>query len=313
MTETTDNNDENEEWESVDEAVDDILDDTEESTETDDGPSDSKIGATIASIPKVIPKWTSIFRSMAIKSIENYHKRAGGDAIAIDAKAGQQLDFTPVKYRTAEECEDGERPGWVEKSGDKVWEAGSEGRVVDRLGKTPVVALDRDSHVECGWLRPRIGEAIELDRYGPLYSGNDFSVEIDATPGGQAPGTAMADGGMAGAELKLDSIGEWAGDAVVDLDSRDGYDGMRVSFRKATEWQAETATSEEMQLQEERGYQIGLQNGDGGPSVVKLLLVCAAIILGTLAIVFLLPEFLGGEDGSSMNPLLSTFGALWGI
>jgi len=97
---------------------------------------------------KLIPKQSTLFRKLALNSIKQYHKRAGGDALAIDARAGQQLDLTPVKYRSAGECDEGEKPGWVAKDGTKTWHAASEGRVVDYLNNTPIVALDRDSHVE---------------------------------------------------------------------------------------------------------------------------------------------------------------------
>jgi hypothetical protein len=81
---------------------------------------------------------------------------------------------------------------------------------------------------------------------------------------------------------------------------------MRVSFRKATEWMSEQTTTQEMQMQEDRGYIRGLANGDDGPGVFKLLLLCAAIILGTFAIVFIGPELLGGGSGGGggINPLI---------
>jgi hypothetical protein len=60
-----------------------------------------------------------------------------------------------------------------------------------------------------------------------------------------------------------------------------------------------------MQMQEDRGYIRGLANGDSGPSVFKLLLLCAAIILGTLGIVLLGPELVGGGGGGGgINPLM---------
>ena len=249
---------------------------------------------------KAIPKQSTLFRKLALNSIKQYHKRDGGDALAIDARAGQQLDLTPVKYRSAGECDEGEKPGWVAKDGTKTWHAASEGRVVDYLNNTPIVALDRDSHVECGWLRPRIAEAIELDNYDGLYTNPQLNLVADATA---SNGQAVADGGTP--ELELGSPGQWAGDALVDLDSGEGYDGMRVSFRKATEWMSEQTTTQEMQMQEDRGYIRGLANGDSGPSVFKLLLLCAAIILGTLAIVLLGPELVGGGGGGGgINPLM---------
>jgi hypothetical protein len=254
-------------------------------------------GKVISSIPRLIPKQSRIFRAMAMNSIKQYHKRAGGDALALDARAGQQLDLTPVKYRPAGECDEGEKPGWVAKDGTHTWSAASEGRVVDYLNNTPVVALDRDSHVECGWLRPRIAEAIELDQYDGIYTNPQVNLVADA----QANGQAVADGGSP--SLELGSPGQWAGDALVDLDSGEGYDGMRISFRKASEWASEQTTAQEMQMQEDRGYIRGLANGDDGPGTFKLLLLCAAIILGTFAIVFIGPQLLGG-GGGSINPLM---------
>jgi len=260
--------------------------------------AETALAKTISTLPRLIPRQSRLFRKLALNSIKQYHKRSGGDALAIDAKAGQQLDLMPVKYRSAGECEEGEKPGWVSKDGNKTWNAASEGRVVDYLNNTPIVALDRDSHVECGWLRPRIAEAIELDNYDGLYTNAQVNLVADATSNGHA----VADGGTP--ELELGSPGQWAGDAVVDLGSGDGYDGMRISFRKATEWMAEQTTTQEMQMQEDRGYIRGLANGDSGPGVFKLLLICAAIILGTLAIVLLGPQLVGSGGGGSINPLM---------
>jgi len=289
------------------------MSETQADTDSDDDSADvsrpdlrggtEKLAAgAISIIPRLIPRQSVLFRKLALGSIRRYHKRAGGDALAIDAKAGQKLDLTPVKYRSAGECDEGEKPGWIAKDGTKTWNAASEGRVVDYLNNTPVVALDRDSHVECGWLRPRIAEAVELDNYDGLYTNPELNLVADASTNGHA----VADGGTP--ELELGSPGQWAGDALVDLDSGDGYDGMRVSFRKATEWMSEQTTTQEMQMQEDRGYIRGLANGDEGPSVFKLLLLCAAIILGTLAIVLLGPELVSGGGGSSgsggINPLI---------
>jgi hypothetical protein len=271
-------------------------------SDSDTDSRDRAAGAAAKAITvgtKLIPRQSTLFRKLALNSIKQYHKRAGGDALAIDARAGQQLDLTPVKFRSAGECEEGEKPGWVAKDGTKTWNAASEGRVVDYLNNTPIVALDRDSHVECGWLRPRIAEAIELDNYDGLYTNPQLNLVADATA---SNGQAVADGGTP--ELELGSPGQWAGDALVDLDSGDGYDGMRVSFRKATEWMSEQTTTQEMQMQEDRGYIRGLAGGDT-PSITKLLLICAAIILGGFAIAFIGPELVGGGGGGGgINPLM---------
>ncbi|MFP4218497.1 MAG: hypothetical protein ACLFR6_06630, partial [Salinarchaeum sp.] len=241
----------------------------------------------------------------AIKGIENYYKTTGGDAIAINGQAGQQIDLEPVLYRSPEEVDEGEKPGWKVKGRDKVWNPGKEGNSVNYLGRTPTVLLEDDEHVEAGWLAPRIGQAIELDNYWPLFTNANINAVIDYGPN-QATNGAVADGGTP-IELELDSPGKWAQDNIIDLNSGDGYDGMRISTAKAREWQAEHIDSEHMQFQEDRGYLQGLANGDEGPGIVKLLMLCAAIILGTLAIVLLGPELVsGGDGGAGLNPLIST-------
>ena len=265
--------------------------------------------ASLVTAPfRVLPKRGTIYRKLFSASLKKYHKVGGGDALGLIAEPGQKLDVRPIKYRSQKECDDGERPGWVEKGGDKVWHAGSEGRVVDYIGKVPIVALERDSHVEAGWLKPRIGQAIELDNYQGVFTNPtiepnvvaDLSVDADPTD----TNGALTDGGGGVVDVGLSDIGDYAGAEVVDLDSGAGYDGMRVDFRKASEWAFEQTSTEAMQMQEDRGYLMGQMSAGDGPSVMKLMLICAAIILGTFLIVFVGPELLGGGGGGgSINPL----------
>lgn len=282
-------------------------------------------GTLLANIPKpLMGVRETMFKRMFTKALENYHKTAGGDAVGINAQENQKVDLEPVLYRSPEECEEGEKPGWHVKGRDKVWKPTEEGSV-DYLGRTPVVNLEDDAHVESGWLKPRIGHAIELDQYQPVFTNPTFKSVFDVGSGQQANPNALADGGQeAGPQqeldrwaqqhlggLELDQPGIFSGETLIDLDSGDGYDGMRISASKASEWQAEHAASEQMQMQEDRGYLRGLAHGDDGPSVLKLLLVCAGIILGVLALVFVVPELLGGSSSGGINPLtISALGAL---
>jgi hypothetical protein len=273
-------------------------------------------GTVLANIPKPLyGVRETMFKRMFTKSLENYHKVAGGDAIAINARDNQKIELEPVLYRSPEEVEEGEQPGWRVKGRDKAWKATEEGSV-DYLGRTPVVNLEDDAHVEAGWLAPRIGHAIEHDQYRPVFTNPTFK-SVFEVGGQQASPNAVADGGQeVGPQqeldrwaqehlggLELDQPGMFSGETLINLDSGDGYDGMRISASKASEWQAENAASEQMQMQEDRGYLRGLAHADDGPSLFKLLLVCAAIILGVLGIVFVVPELLGGGSGGGINPL----------
>jgi hypothetical protein len=268
----------------------------------------SRLGSLTARVLTTIPKpmlgvRETMFKKMAVKSIENYHKTAGGDAIGINAKAGQRIDLEPVQYRTPEEVEEGEQPGWKAKGRDKVWQPAKEGNSVNFLGRAPTVVLEDDEHVEAGFLAPRIGQAIELENYWPLFTNAEINAVLDAGAAGN--GQAIADGGNV-VDFEIESPGKWAQDNVVDLDSGAGYDGMRISTAKAREWQAEHTDSEHMQMQEDRGFLRGLANGDEGPSMFKFILLWIGSLLAALALILLGPELIsgGGGGGGGINPLM---------
>lgn len=260
-------------------------------------------GKALATVPKpLLGVRATLWKRMADKAINNYYKTiSGADAIAINAKPGQRLDLEPVAYRPPDACEDDESPGWYAKNRDKTWHPASEGNSVNFLGgKTPTVILEDDDHVEAGFLAPRIGEAIELDNYWPLFTNADINAVIDAGAGRNG---ARADGGM-GLELELDSPGQWAGDNVVDLDSGP-HDGMRISTAKAKEWRAEQADSEAMKRAEDRGRLMEALSGDDSDAA-RIFLYAVLLVLGVLGIVFVLPKLLssGGGAGGGINPLI---------
>lgn len=266
------------------------------------------------------------WKKFTMLGLKKFHKSSSGDALGLIARPGQQLEYRPVKFKSEAECEDGEKAGWHAKGLDKSWEAGSEGRVVDYLGKVPVVLLEEDAHIEAGWLKPRIAEAIELDRYDPVFTNPTLKPVFEvpeehlATNAENGGDLALSDGGTADAAQafetwELDEPGMFAGDSIINLESDDGYDGLRISHRKADEWMAETTTTQEMQMQEDRGFLRGKMAGENGPSVVKMLIICGAIILGVLFMVLVLPQMISGGGGggtfSGVNPL--TIAAALGV
>lgn len=258
----------------------------------------------------------TLFKRLAIKSLHNYYKTiSGSDAIAINAKAGQRLDLEPVAYRPPDECEGDESPGWYAKDRDKVWAPASEGNSVNFMGgKTPTVLLEDDDHVEAGFLAPRIGEAIELDNYRPIFT-NTTLTAVAPVMGDLQPDGALADGGEIRPQdvgLEPNNPGQWGGDNLIDLNSGDEYSGMRISTAKAREWRAEHADSEAMQRAEDRGRLMEALGGEDGPGAFKLLLLAGAIILGTLFIIEALPVLLGGGGGGGggINPLMLAGGVL---
>mgnify|MGYP000128984302 CR=1 FL=1 len=291
-------------------------------TNTDDGqpapsPAQDRIASAIVKAITtpltVMPGRGTISRKLFAGALKKYHDIGGGDAIGLIAEPGQQLDVRPIKYRPPKDCEEAERPGWVEKGGDKVWHAGAEGRVVDYLGRTPIVALERDGHVEAGWLKPRIGQAIELDNYDPLFTNPEITAEVDVTPDtpGTAANSAIPDGGTS-LDIGIESLGRYDGAEILDLDSGEGYDGMRVDFRKASAWAFEQTTTEEMQMQEERGWLRGKISGSG-TNELKVFIYAALFALAVIAVVTLGPGLINGGGGGGGGSLPSLMVGALGV
>lgn len=273
------------------------------------------LGKTIATIPKpLLGIRGTLYKRMFTKSLNNYYKAIGGaDAIAINAKAGQRLDLEPVAYRPPDACEDDESPGWYAKDRDKVWSPASEGNSVNFLGgKTPTVLLEDDDHVEAGFLAPRIGQAIELDNYRPVFTNTQLTA-VAPVVGDLNQNGALADGGEIRPEdigLEPNNPGQWAGDNIIDLNSADGYGGMRISTAKAREWRAEHADSEAMQRAEDRGRLMEALGGDD-TNVTKLFLYAALFSLAVIGLVVLGPKLMSsGGGGGGINPLVIGLGGL---
>jgi len=327
----------------LDEPVDDLPDnhwpnddDAEEGADYERPQTEESIigrwaGKAIATIPKpMFGIRATLFKRMATKSINNYYKTiSGADAIAINAKAGQRLDLVPVAYRAADECGDDEVPGWYAKGRDTVWTPATEGNSVNFLnGKTPTVMLEDDDHVEAGFLASRIGEAIEMDNYWPVFTNptfrahfNDPSTTKQVPAAGQQP---LADGGAQRqiqqpldqwayqnlTNVEFDKPGVWSGENIIDLNSGAEYDGMRISTAKAREWRAEHADSEAMKRAEDRGRLMEALGGED-VDITRLFIYAALFALAVIGVVLLGPELVGGGGGGGINPLMiNAVGAL---
>lgn len=271
-------------------------------------------GKTLATVPKLVPKQSRLFRSMALASLRNYHKRSGGDALGIEARPGQQIDIVPVKYKPPESTEEEEQGGWHIKGRDRTYDPGPDGQNVSFInGKIPSVLLHSDASTEVGWLAPRIGQAIEADNYAPLFVGPKLAPQRQQqATDGLAQNGAMADGGHS-VSVQTPTVGnydmidpgEFSGDNIVDLSSGDGHSGMRISLKKAKEWFAQESDSEKMQMQEERGYLAGLANSDEADAK-RIFLYAVIFCIVVVAIVVIGPEVAGGGGGGgSISPLLA--------
>jgi len=255
---------------------------------------------------------------MALTSLKHYYKRSPGDAIGIESRPGQKMDFVPVKYKPPEATEEEERGGWHLKGSDRTYDAGPDGQSVSFIdGSVPSVLLHSDASMETGWLSPRIGQAIELDNYAPVFVGPRLQPKQPQQQQADesAKNGAVADGGTSVPVQtptvdRYDMIdpGSFSGDNVVDLSPEGDHDGMRISLSKAKEWFAESADSEKMQMQEERGYLAGLANSDE-TDAKRIFLYAVIFCIAVIAIVVLGPKLAGGGGGGAgINPLIALTG-----
>ena len=277
----------------------------------------SALAGAMLKTAKLIPYQARLFRRLALGGLKGYYKRSDADAIGIEKRPNGELDFVPVTYLASEVTDEGQRPGWQLHGRDRSYDAASMGDSVAYLKDTPIVPLHSDATVESTWMAPRIAEAVEMDQYWPVFTNSTlnpvFNIpqQASATGGPQENG-ALADGGNL--QITADDFqgfevadpGHYAGDSIVDLNSDDGHDGMRISFSKAQDILDERTTSERMDMQEQRGRIMSQLQGNEEKYAMKMLIVAGLIIVGTFAAIKGIPLLLGsGGGGGGINPLLA--------
>jgi len=272
------------------------------------------VANTMLKAAKLIPYQSRLYRRMAIKGLKGYYKRSSADAIGLEQRPNGELDFVPLTYLASEVTDEGQRPGWQVHGRDRSYDAASMGDSVHYLKDTPIVPLHSDATVESTWMAPRIAEAIEMDRYWPIFTNPQvqavFDVPQAATPDQNGADGALADGGQLNPAdqfmgFDVTDPGHYAGDSVVDLNSGEGHDGMRISFSKAQDILDERTTSERMDMQEQRGRIMSQLQGGKEAYAMKMLLIAAAAIVLSIAAVTILPEMLSGGGGGGINPLIA--------
>ena len=273
----------------------------------------SGLAGVMLKTAKLIPKQSRLFRRLAISGMKGYYKRSGADALGIEARPNGELDLVPVSYLASEVTEEGQRPGWQVHGRDRSYDAASMGDSVHYLKDTPLVPLHSDATVESTWMAPRIAEAVELEQYWPIFRNPTFNPVFNVPGRGRTAGNdaAWADGGQLDASdqfshFEISDPGHYAGDAVVDLNSDDGHDGMRISFSKAQDILDERTTSERMDMQEQRGRIMSQLQGGKKEYAMKMLLIAATAIVLSILAVTIGPELVGGGGGGgSISPLLA--------
>lgn len=263
-----------------------------------------------------LPPGAVLWRRLLVTSLHKYRKATKADAVGFIFRPSGKVDPRAVKYLGAD-TSDAEGK-WATASTGEKWGAGVEGSTVDLLGRTPVAFFDENDPDRVTSKFGRMAECIDLGQERPLYEGaqiDEVVYEQAIYPPGSDPqtgeGEAVADGGAEPVETKVVdreyriANGGRLADAIVDLSSPEGTAGGRVSFSKAKELRDETATTEEMQRQEDRGRIAELKRGADRKFVLKVMLIAAAIIgmiyLGPMIIEAL---FGGSGGGSSVVPFM---------
>lgn len=258
----------------------------------------------VGNLTRPIPLSQKLWGGLLKRSLYHYHKATGGDRLGLEAKPSGQLEFTPVKWQSAEEVESDQKPGWSAKGRDKVWRATTLGQSGPRIGKTPVIPLDTESWRATSILEARVAEAVDLGDTRPLYHDPDGQLEAEIVyqTSGAAGGDqqAVTDGGQANVTNveRAYQPGEMPifDDMIIDLGS-DEYDGQAVSWLKAKELMASTTTQEEMANQEARGQIAGRSRDDWMAFAKRIFLYAALVALGGLIGPEVVAAVLGGGGG----------------
>jgi hypothetical protein len=266
-----------------------------------------RIGAMVGQIGyavfRLLPFGARFWKRLAERSLYYYHKRSGGDRLALEKRPNGQIELTPVKWRppeTLDELED--RPGWKAKGKDKVWEPVAEGQTGGRIGKTPVVPVDAQSWRDSSWAEASVAEAVDLDRWRPLFNVEAADLRATVDMQGQG-GQAVADGGVANVEFDARDSPVFE-DAIIDISSPDEYDGKAISWWKVKELYGEKTTTDEMQKQEDRGFLAGRSKENLKSWMLKILLIGGAVAVAGLIGPELISGLLGGGGGGGGGSIM---------
>jgi hypothetical protein len=250
----------------------------------------------------------AFWKRLALVSLANYHKRAGGDAVALLGKEeANKADLKPVQYQDGlDELED--EPGWSVKGMDRKYKPSRHGGPF-RLGKTPIVPIDLTATRAGSPLECEVVEAIDQGRTRPLYRVSD-DAELTATVDysdavGNGGGQVFADGG-GNMRTEFDpGQSPIFDDTIVDLSPGGDYDGQAFSMWKYMDADPDKTTPEQLELAKNRGLLAGMAGRDYKSLMVKLMLIAGAVAVAGLVGPEIVGGLLGGGGsggGGSINP-----------
>jgi len=261
------------------------------------------VGELWFNLTRVMPLSKRFWRGLSMFALTKWYRKTGADAIGIEGTdETKTASLTPIKWFDGSEDEDRE-PGWKASGKDRYWQASKHGGPV-RVGKVPLMALDRDEARAGTLYESRVTEAIDQGATRPLLNieGAELSADVtlhDQTGAGQQ---AMADGGVSwvrnGFEAKPRSQPIFE-DAIVDLSSSEGYDGQAISFFSYANTDPMKTAPEVVDQAEKRGEAAARLGGDGvnHKKIILYALLGAGLIVAASNLPAILEFFAGGSGG----------------
>lgn len=266
-------------------------------------------------LPYFGTKW---WKFLSVFAFNTYFKRVSGspDVIGLITEEDTQvIRFAPARLEYGlEEIED--EAGWNVLGEDRYWKRSAHPEIF-RIGKVPVVWFDRDSIRAGSPLESRVTEAIDAGDMRELYNVEQAEITARIDYPDAMGGQAVADGGE---DYTIRRDFNWKEapifeDMLIDVSAGEGFAGRALSFTHYNDHAPHETDPEELVKAEQRGWLAGLAGGDRTGFILKVMLIAAGIVLGTLAIVLLGPRLLSqgaqGGGGGIIPPGL--FATVWGL
>jgi hypothetical protein len=264
-------------------------------------------------VDRIIPGSHKLYLGLVKFGLKRAKASTGADIIGFRPDASGGLKPDPMQLQR--ETGPANAPKYKAKSDSQKFDPGPESVSSEFIGKTPVGFFVEDPPRQTSLLEARVRDAIDLDNYDELYTDANINLTEVILPDNTDP-QAIADGGMASVDadnvIQRDVSVQKSvlpDDALIDLSSGSG-NGSRVSWRRVNDILHERVSTEEMQMQEERG----LIAGKSGEEVKKIMKWALMAIVAVVAILVLGPDAVsyifgngGGGGGGGIVPIFMAF------
>jgi hypothetical protein len=263
------------------------------------------VGATIAVAPLAIlapivsalPATWQVWHKLGRWSLWQMQQASNADAIANVRLANGDEDFRPAKWLTGAEDEK-DTTGWQIKGLDKRHDPAVHDQGSNRMGKASVIHTLEDAPELASWAEPAIDNALQLGREGYLFSDADLyvgNVTVDAqgsptAVNGQST-QARADGGQQGVDLAEQISIQRPGiatDALVPLESRQGFGGQVISWTQYQTLKTQQADQDKLKDAKNRAWAAAKLDDIEGRDILKI-----AIIVGIWSFILLFHQDIG--------------------